>query len=200
MKYLVASTLLIGLLTACGGGDEKKKEDSKQEITNVEVKSVGELTIGYYNLESIPTEFNFYKETQVRLEKKGAVIEQELMRWQQEGQKSQAALQKGAQSQTLTDNQAMAYQNTIRDCEMKIMEIQRNKLEPFQQESFELNQVLTNKIDAYGKEFSQKNGIKLFLSYSKGASVTYVDSTFDMTSQFIEYMNKEEAELNADIE
>jgi Skp family chaperone for outer membrane proteins len=140
----------------------------------------------------------FYKETQMKLESEGAALEKELMRWQEEGTRAQNQLQQGAQAQTLTDNQMIALQNKIRNCETKIMQIQRDKLEPFQQKSYELNQVLANKIDAYGRVFSQENGLKLFLSYQIGGGVTFIDSTFNMTNQFIAFMNAREKELNND--
>ena len=167
-----------------------------EPMTNIEVKSVGELTIGYYDLEKIPTEFTFYKETQLSLASEGASLEKELMRWQEEGTRAQNQLQQGAQAQTLTDNQMITLQNKIRDCETKIMQIQRDKLEPYQQKSYELNQVLANKIDAYGREFSQNNGLKLFLSYQMGGGVTYIDSSFNMTDEFITFMNDKEKALN----
>jgi Skp family chaperone for outer membrane proteins len=196
MKYLVSSIAMVTVLAACGSKDEKKAES--QPLTNIEVKSVGELTIGYYDLEKIPTEFVFYKETQMKLESEGAALEKELMRWQEEGTRAQNQLQQGAQAQTLTDNQMITLQNKIRNCETKIMQIQRDKLEPFQQKSYELNQVLANKIDAYGRVFSQENGLKLFLSYQIGGGVTFIDSMFNMTNQFIAFMNAREKELNND--
>ncbi|MDC3252914.1 OmpH family outer membrane protein [Crocinitomicaceae bacterium] len=195
MKYLAPSIVLIGVLVACNSNKDEKVEVS-QPMANIEVKSVGELTIGYYDLEKIPTEFIFYKETQLSLESEGASLEKELMRWQEEGTRAQNQLQQGAQAQTLTDNQMITLQNKIRDCETKIMQIQRDKLEPFQQKSFELNQVLANKLDAYGREFSQNNGLKLFLSYQMGGGVTYIDSSFNMTDEFITFMNDKEKALN----
>jgi Skp family chaperone for outer membrane proteins len=198
MKYLVAGALFMGLLVSCGGDD--KKEQSEETPTTVEVKSVGELTIGYYDLDSIATGFSFYKETQARLEKKGKQIEDRMNAWQQKGQKAAIALQAGMQNQTLTENQVIAYQKKIQECENKIIQIQQNELEPFQQENFEMNQVLTNKVDAYGRDFSKKHALKLFFSVSKGGTVAYVDSTFNMTTEFINYMNEREKQIDADTE
>lgn len=195
---MIKNIALIGtigvLLTSCGGDSEAKTE----EPVNVEVKSVGELTFAYYDQDSIATQFNFYVETQTALEAKKKKIDAKVAVQQKAYESAGIALQNGMQSNILSQNQAEAYQRKMAQCEQEMMRIQQNELVPFEKESFEANTVLMNKIDAYSKAFAEKNGLKLFFTKAIGGQVAYVDPQFNMTTEFIDFMNKKEEDLNID--
>lgn len=195
---MIKNIALIGtigvLLTSCGGDSEVKTE----EPVNVEVKSVGELTFAYYDQDSIATQFNFYVETQTALEAKKKKIDAKVAVQQKAYESAGIALQNGMQSNILSQNQAEAYQRKMAQCEQEMMRIQQNELVPFEKESFEANTVLMNKIDAYSKAFAEKNGLKLFFTKAIGGQVAYVDPQFNMTTEFIDFMNKKEEDLNID--
>lgn len=198
---MIKNFLLVGTVAAalvsCGGDSETSAEN---DPVNVEVKSVGELTIGYYEQDSIATQFTFYVETQKNLEAKKKKIDAKIAVQQKAYESAGIALQNGMQSNILSQNQAEAYQRKMAQCEQEMMRIQQVELVPFEQESFEANNVLMNKIDAYSREFAKMNSLKLFLTRATGGQVAYVEPEFDMTGQFIKFMNKKEEEINNDIE
>jgi Skp family chaperone for outer membrane proteins len=198
MKRIVTSTAIVCLLilTACGDKKEEKKSD---EPTKVAVKSVGPLTIAFFQQDSIASNFSFYVETQKTLEGKKAKIDAKVAVQQKAYENAAYALQSGMQSNSLSQNQAEGFQRKMAQCEQEVMRIQQTELASFEQESFEANTVLMNKIEAYAKDFSEKNNIKLFLSKAVGGQILYLDPQFDMTSDFINYMNNKEDELNAEI-
>lgn len=187
------------VLTACSG-DDKPEGKKSDEPTKVQVKSVGPLTIAYFQQDSLATNFNFYVETQKTLEGKKAQIDAKVAVQQKAYESAAYALQSGMQSNSLSQNQAEGFQRKMAQCEQEVMRIQQTELASFEQESYEANEVLMNKIEAYAKEFAKKNNIKLFLSKAMGGQILYVDSQFDMTSDFINFMNNKEDELNSEIE
>lgn len=182
------------LLSSCGG-DDKKKETEDAPV-NVQVKSVGDLTIGYYEMEKISTDFDFYVDTQKELEGKKKIIDDKIAVQQKAYENAAIALQKGMNSNTLTPNQAQGYQAKMQQAEEAMMRIQQTDLMAFEQESLKANEVLMNKMDAYAQAFAEKNQLKLFLSKAVGGQIAYIDSTFNMTNQFIEFMNKKEDKIN----
>jgi outer membrane protein len=185
---------LAGILVSCGEKDAKEKE--KDPV--VEVKSVGELTIGYYEMEKIATDFKFYVDTQKDLEKKKKSLDDKLAAQQKAYESAAIALQNGVNSNTLSPNQVEAYQIKMRKAEEETFRIQQGEGMSLEKESMNANEVLMNKIEKYAKEFAEKNKIKLFLSKAVGGQVAYVDSTFNMTDPFIQYMNDQEDEINSD--
>lgn len=190
-RILVLSAIGI-VMTACG----EKKSAEVDENLNVEVKSVGELTIAYYEQDSIAKHFDFYVKTQKSLEEKKKKIDAKIAIQQKAYESAAVALQSGMQNNVLSQMQAEGYQMKMAKAEQEVMMIQQKELGPFEEESFKANEVLMNKIDAYGKEFSKKHKLKLFLVRAKGGQIAFVDPQFDKTMEFIEYMNKKEKQID----
>ncbi len=198
MKKTSWLVLVSGLVVfaSCGGNDTKTENENTQ---TVEVKSVGgDLTIGYYDMDKIATDFDFYVNTQKELESKKKSIDNKLAAQQKAYESAAIALQKGVNANTLSQNQIEAYQIKMRNAEEETFKIQQTEGMAFENESMKANEVLVNKIDNYAKEFAEKNGIKLFLSKAVGGQVSYVDTTFNMTDAFISFMNSKEEEITKD--
>lgn len=194
------TTLVFGFvavlsISACS--DSKKETESTDENENpkVEVKSVGELTIGYYDMAKIATDFDFYVNTQKSLEKKKMSFDSKLSVQQKAYENAAVALQKGMNSNTLSPNQIAGYQDKMRKAEEETFRLQQSEGMALENESMKANEVLINKIEAYAKDFAEQNGLKLFLSKAVGGQITYVDSTFNMTDSFIDFMNKKEKKI-----
>lgn len=200
MKRVLNISIIASLLvlTACSG-EEKTNVKKSDEPAKTQVKSVGPLTIAYFQQDSIATNFSYYVETQKSLEAKRAKIEAKVAVQQKAYESAAYALQSGMQNNSLSQNQAEGFQRKMAQCEQEVMRIQQTEMASFEQESFEANNVLMNKIETYAKEFSEKNKIKLFVSKVAGGQVLYIDEQFDMTSDFIYFMNNKEDELNKEI-
>ena len=68
---------------------------------------------------------------------------------------------------------------------------------PDQQKQADLTRVLENKLLKYSEDFAKENGIKLLIAKGAGGGISYIDSAFDVTDAFIQYMNAKEKELDA---
>lgn len=197
-KILLGAFVGIWVLSSCGG-DSKKESNEEDAPQKLEVTNVGELTIAYYDMEKISTDFDFYVKTQQDLEKKKKALDDKLLAQQKSYENAAVALQKGMNSNTLTPNQMQAYQDKMRRAEEATFNIQQSEGVALETESFQANEVLMNKIRDYAQQFSEKNGIKLFVSKGPGSSVTYIDPAFDKTDAFIQFMNKKEQAIEDEI-
>lgn len=196
MKYaLVFGLLAVTTFSSCGDSKKETESTDEKESPKVEVKSVGDLTIGYYDMAKIATDFDFYVNTQKSLEKKKMSFDSKLSVQQKAYENAAVALQKGMNNNTLSPNQIAGYQDKMRKAEEETFRLQQSEGMALENESMKANEVLINKIEAYAKDFAEQNGIKLFLSKAVGGQVTYVDSTFNMTDSFIDFMNKKEKKI-----
>lgn len=198
MRIIAISIISASLLVSCGSDSSKDdKKDGEETVikTNVTSTDAGDLTIGYYDSEKLTTDFTFFKNTSVQLEKEGMAIQQELESWQRKYENAARQLQENYSS--LTVAQQNNFDRTIKQSEKMIVSIQQNKMAPYQQKQADLTRVLENKLLKYSEDFANENGIKLLIAKGAGGGISYIDSAFDVTDAFIQYMNAKEKELDA---
>jgi outer membrane protein len=94
--------------------------------------------------------------------------------------------------------------------EKKFMEqFQRRQMELGQKEqqlSMEAQQMqsdnflkATNRVNDFVKRYAQENGFDMILQYQIGGQVTYINDSFNITSDIISGLNKEYEELKNDL-
>ena len=200
MRTIIFLLAIIPLVFSCGNSDDKTDEDSN---TVVEVKSFGDLKIGYYNTDSIALNFNYYLEELGHLEKKQAELEKVGAVLQNKYQKKLTEYQRGMQSNTLSANQVQNFEAQLGKLQNDLGQFQQVQLAEFQNEQLKSNEVLMNKVGDYSSEFAKSNGLTLFFALSKPSGLSssipalaYADTTLDMTMPFIQFMNKKEGEMD----
>ena len=55
------------------------------------------------------------------------------------------------------------------------------------------------KIEAFGKEFSEKHGIDLLLMHGPGGQINFVNPSMDVTMEFVNFLNEKQAEIEKDL-
>lgn len=181
------------LFVACG--TDKKTDDKSPSSAGTVVKS-GELKIGYFNTDSIPTHFDFYKTETAKLEAEGKKLEQKAAQMQANYQVVANDFQRGLNNNTLSDNQKMSFQSKLEGLQQQMGVFQQNEMGAFQQKQFESNEILMNKIAEYSAVYAKENGYSMFFVRGQGSGVAYADPTMDQTTPFIAYMNEQEKALN----
>lgn len=196
MKHIAIATGLIVALASCGNeGKKADKTEDKADEVSASASTEG-LNIAFYIQDSIPEHFIFYKEAKESLEGKAQAFESRIAKLQGEYQSQVASFQRQYQAQTLSQNQIQALQQRIAKKEESIMMLQQTEGARLQEETFESEKLLINKMEMYANEYAKEKGITLFLSKISGGQVLYADSGYDVTMDFIEFMNKKEDELN----
>jgi len=200
MKNYLVIALVSTVLIGCG---EAEGENTEVDSAPVEVRSFGDLKIGYYNTDSIALNFNYYISELGTLEKKGAALEQKGAALQSRYEKKLTEYQRGMQSNSLSANQIKNYEDQLGKLQYELGQFQQLELGEFQNSQLKSNEVLMNKIGEYSQEFAKKNGLTLFFALSKPSgmassvpALAYADTTLDMTMPFMDFMNKKEAQLN----
>lgn len=199
MKYLFVSALVATTLYACSSGSDKSKEGTDAEpekSSTVSVVNAGDLKIGYYNVDSIPARFDLYKSELASIEKEGKQLEAQAKQIQDKYEKIAQAYESGMRTQSLTPNQQISYEQQLQQLQQEMMEFQNSRMAAFQNKQMTTNQAMQNKITLYGQEFAKDKGLNMFLIAGAGSSVAFADAKFDLTNDFIDYINKKEKELN----
>ena len=196
-KQLIIIAAAFLVLSSCGGGDTKK-EGSK--TPKVESRDMNGLKIAFYDQDSVAAKFDFYVNTQEELGNKRAALENKIAVQQKAYQDAAMALQRGLQANSLSQVQIEGYQRKMQRSEEEVYRIQQTDGGKLESESMNANEVLIGKIEQYAKEFSEENGIDVLLSKAKGGQIAYISGSFDVSSEFIDYMNKKEKEIESEIE
>lgn len=199
MKKIIYFLLVAPVLLSCGG----EAGESDESATTVEVKSYGDLKIGYYNTDSIALNFDYYITELSELEKQQAVLEKEGAALQSKYQNKALEYQRGMQANTLSPNQIKNYEAQLGKMQNDLAQFEQVKLAEFQNRQMASNQILMNKVGDYSRAFAKANKLTLFFALSKPSglagsipALAYADTTLDMTMPFINYMNKEEKSIN----
>jgi outer membrane protein len=194
--------IALTLLSACSSETDKSKEaDSpKDTVIKTEVTSAnaGDLTIGYYELERLATDFDFMRKADEQLTAEGQSIQDELIYWQRELETNYTKLNEGMNKGILTSTEQQALGKKVERAQQNLTNIQQNKAMKFQEKQADFNMKLEAKVLAYSEDFAKANGLKVLFARGPGSGISYIDGAFDMTDEFIEYMNARQKELNGE--
>jgi outer membrane protein len=190
-------------LSSCGENDTNNSnaDDSSVQVSK---KSLGTdstaLSIAYYNQDSIAVHFNFYREVDSMLRAKEMQFQKELESRIRSYQAYEADIQRRMDNNEITGYQLEDIQKTAAQKQQSISRFEQQRGTELQQETMEYQTALMNKLAQAGKEFSEKNQIDILFTYQKGGQITYIANSFDVTEQYINYLNKREEELMADFD
>jgi outer membrane protein len=202
MKKLT-TILLLGItsllfFTSCG--DKKNSSESENnDSTQVAKRQMGTdssgIAIAYYLQDSIATRFDFYREIDSMLKEKESAFQKNLEAKIRSYRQYEQDIQKRMDAGEITGYQLEDIQNAAMQKQQAIQQFEQQRGGELQQESLQYQTALMNKISEAGREFSEKMGIDLLYFYQKGGQITYISDSFDVTDDFIQFLNKREEEL-----
>lgn len=198
MKYLAMAFVATGVLTSCGG-DKKEDGEKKGDKTVIETKvtsaDAGDLTIGYYNMEKLYTDFDYVAENNGKLQADAEAIQNKLINYQTVAQDSYNKMQQ----EGLSVQQQMAYDKKMQNAQLAIQRIQQGEAYDLQMRQAEFSAAVEEKLLAYSEEFGKQNGIKLIFARGANSGISYIDEAFDITDDFIKFMNAKEKAIANDL-
>tara|TARA_R110002072_G_scaffold290921_1_gene458777 strand:- start:1013 stop:1618 length:606 start_codon:yes stop_codon:yes gene_type:complete len=197
MKTKLFIALIGGLtvFTACNSKEKKEKEDTTVDI---ETKQSGDLKIAYYNLDSLKTMYTYYREQDSILVVKGTAFQASVGAKEQALQSYIAGKDAQAQQGLLSQNDVALIQQTIQQKQNALMNYQQTEGGKLENETMNILETIGNRLDTYGEEFSEENGIDILMTYSKGGQINYIHSSMDVTEAFTNYLNAKTEELATD--
>lgn len=197
-KRLIFSVTIFALIAvACG---KKENSEAKKDTTpKVEVRDMKGLKIAYYDSDSLKVYFDYFKEQEAIVTRKQTAFQKEVERRTKDYQDFIVRNNEKLQSGQLSENQAMQIQQRAQQMEAELMQYQQNEGAKLEKETMQKLESISKKIEVYGKEFSEENGIDILLIHGQGGQINFINSAMNVTKEFTEFLNQHEAEIEKDI-
>ncbi|RFC53783.1 OmpH family outer membrane protein [Brumimicrobium aurantiacum] len=196
----LSATLLMASCAETSSNDTNSENTSKPVEQTESKKENNGLAMAFYYQDSIATQFGFYKEIDSILKVKEMNFQRELEAKYRAYQAYEADIQKKMENNEITGYQIDGIQQTAMEKQQSIQQFEQQRGAALQRESMDYQTNLMNKIAQAGKEFANKNDIDLLFFYQKGGQITFINDAYDVTDDFIKYLNKREEELMSGFE
>ena len=99
----------------------------------------------------------------------------------------------------LSENDQMQIQQKAQQMEASLMQYQQEEGGKLEKETMEKLEVIGKKIEVFGKQFSEENGIDLLLIHGQGGQINYISSAMDVTKEFTAFLNEKQSEIEKDL-
>lgn len=189
-KLILIASIFGFILIGCS--EDKPKPSTTPSVEKRDTKG---LKIAYYNSDTLKQQFIFFKEQDSLMTAKQKAFESELQRKQQEFEafitKNEGLMKQGL----LSENEQVALSQKAQAMQKQIMEFQQNRGQALEKEAIDKMTVIGNKVEKFAKEFSENNKIDILLIHGKGGQIGYIDSSMDVTKEFVNYLNEKQAEI-----
>jgi len=194
LKFAFIACLLV--LTACGGSKEETQESTTPKV---ETKNVGDLKIAFYNQDSLKVHFDYFREQDSILTKKQLAFQNEAQRRTTELQNYIVKNDERARSGLLSQNEIAQIQQIAQQKESALMQFQQTEGAKLEEEAYNKQEAISNKIKLFGKKYAEENGIDIFMIHADGGQINYINSSMDVTKEFTNYLNEQQKSLEKDI-
>lgn len=202
-SLIVVGFSLTLIISSCGNNNSQDETNTRDEVT-VEKRNMGNdstgIAMAFYYQDSIATQFRFYREVDSMLKAKELEFQKELERRIRSYQAYEADIQKRMERNEITGYQIEEIQQTAMQKQQAIQLFEQQRGGEIQREIMQYQMALMNKISESGKEFSNSKNIDLLFFYQKGGQITFINNAYDVTADFIDYLNKREDELKLGFE
>jgi Skp family chaperone for outer membrane proteins len=193
-KLLVFAAMASLTIIGCS-----EKKPAQSTTPSVEKRDMKGLKIAYYNSDSLKEKFVFFKEQDSLMNAKQKAYEGEMQRKQGEFEafitKNEGLMKQGL----LSENEQVALSQKAQAMQKQIADYQQNQGQALEKEAIDKMTVIGNKVEKFAKEFSQKNKIDVLLIHGKGGQIGFIESSMDVTKEFVNYLNEKQAEIAKDL-
>lgn len=197
MKKLILFTALIGLVSC---GSNTKTEESKKDTTpKVPVQNTKGLRIAYYYQDSIKASFDYYKKEDAAITKKQKAFQQEIERRTRELENFVTKKEQEAKSGLLSQNEMALAQQKAQQMEYQIMQYQQTEGKRLEELAVKSLEAISKKIEVLGKQYCEKHGIDILMIHGEGGQINYIHESMNVTREFINYLNENQAKIEKDL-
>jgi Skp family chaperone for outer membrane proteins len=194
MKYSYI-VFAISLLVACNSSTKKNKENT---VPKVEKRDMKGLKIAYYHSDSLKKHFEYFKNEEAAVTKKQERFQKEVERRSKEYQNFIMRNNEKLRSGLLSENESAQIQQRAQQMEAELMQYQQNEGGRLEKETMSKLETISRKIEAFGKQFSEQNGIDILLIHGPGGQINFISSAMDVTKEFTAFLNAHQSEIEND--
>lgn len=196
MKLFFASCLGF-LLLSCN--DAKKKDSAADKSQTVITRYDKSLVIAYYHQDSLKERFDYYKKEDQVITRKQKLFEAEMKRRGKELEDYVRRNDEKARNGLLSQNEIMQIQQKAQSMEQELMQYQQTQAAKIEEESVKKLEAITKKIETLGKMYSEKNNIDILLIHGAGGQLNFINEKMNVTSDFIRFLNENQASIEKDL-
>ena len=143
----------------------------------------------YVNVDSLLTNYDYFKDTRKVLESKRFQLDNELNNKGRSLQNEVAFFQQRAQ--TMTMEQGRATEAALQKKQQDLVAYRDRVVQQLAEEEQKKNEELYNQIHDYLKKVNKQNQYDFVMGYSRGGGILFADTTLDATKSIIGGLNKE---------
>jgi len=196
MKKIIALLLLpTVILFSCGSKQEVKKDSTPK----VKARNMNGLVIAYYSNDSIKENFEYYKREDAAVTKKQKSFQREVQRRTNEYQSYVQRKDQEARGGLLSQNEIAQAQQKAQQMEGAIMQYQQSEGARLEEETLKKLADISKKIEALGKKYCEKHNIDILLIHGEGGQLNYINPTMDVTSEFINFLNENQKQIEKEL-
>jgi outer membrane protein len=198
MVMRVFYLVMVGaLLQSCSS--KEAKENPANKNPTVITRYDKSLVIAYYHQDSLKERFGFYKKEDQVITRKQKLFEAEMKRRGKELEDYVRRNDDKARNGLLSQNEIMQIQQKAQAMEQELMQYQQTQAAKIEEESMKKLEAITKKIETLGKMYSEKNHIDILLIHGAGGQLNFINEKMNVTSDFIRFLNENQASIEKDL-
>jgi len=167
-----------------------KKVDAGKDSAAALLANPGDISIAYFNMDSVMTQWDLYDEYQQDLEQKQTELEADFAgrteTFYQSVQDAQYRIQRGL----VTRSEAEQLQQQLASEEQNLQLLQNQYAVQLQEEGMVKNRQMLDMIERYVAELSEAAGYSYVYSYTFGGNLIYGAKPYDITAQVVQGLNE----------
>ena len=187
INVLLGAAVIVLFVFHFSGNDKVNAGDGAAAAL---IANPGDISIAYFNMDSVMSQWNLYDEYQRDLEQKQTELEADFAgrteTFYQSVQDAQYKIQRGL----VTRTEAEQLQQQLATEEQNLQVLQNQYMQQLQEEGMVKNRKMLDMIEIYVAELSQNTGYSYVYSYTFGGNLIYGAKPYDITVAVVEGLNE----------
>jgi len=183
---LAAAVIALFVLHFTGG----EKTEKKATKAAVQMADPSDISIAYFNMDSVMSQWDLYFEFQQELGQKQSEMEADFAGKTESFYQRVQDAQYKIERQLVTRSEAEQLQQGLAAEEQNLMALQNQYQADLQEQGMVKNRQMIDMIERYITELSEATGYSYVYSYSFGGNLVYGAKPYDITSQVVAGLNE----------
>jgi outer membrane protein len=186
-NVVLAAAVVVLFVLHFSDGD--KKENGGEKGTTTVLAEPSNISIAYFNMDSVMANWDLYFEYQQDLGQKQSQLESDFAgrteTFYQSVQDAQYKIQRGL----VTRSEAEQLQQNLASEEQNLMNLQNQYAAELQEEGLVKNRKMLDMIERYVSELSEAKGYSYVYSYQFGGNLIYGAKPYNITDEVVDGLN-----------
>lgn len=188
----VAAMLGLGM-TSCN--NQPKKNDTQSSENAAAAQGADGLKIAYVEVDSIMSQYNYWKDVTKLMQGKEANIQKTLQGKQQTLQQAAANFQQGVQANKYSQGEAQQIQANLQRQAQEGDALQQRLGAEYQKEAAGYNKALSDSIHHFLAEYNKDKKYSIIFA-KQGDNILYAQNAYDITKEVVAGLNKRYKGMN----